>query len=312
MSIICGMKLSFIKLVTAFLLFFPVIGAATVVRMQTSLGVVDVQLFDSAAPLTVANFLSYVDSGAYNRSFIHRSAPSFVVQGGSYALTGTNNAISAIATNPPVVNEFSPSRSNVRGTVAMAKVAGDPNSATSQWFFNLADNSANLDSQNGGFTVFGQVVGAGMSVVDTIGALSLFSASTQYDAIVAATPFFSSLKDLPLATPVTGSSLTTKNLVIINSVSSNRSNTTASDSDRVFNYLEAVYPQYVSPANTLSPVGPISATFSGYYYRYYAATNAYVGTSNGTLYYMGPASQNQIVALGPVSGFLAEAVTKGY
>ncbi len=306
------MKLSFIKLVIAFIMFFPVVGAATVVRMQTSLGVVDIQLFDSAAPLTVANFLSYVDSGAYNRSFIHRSEPGFIVQGGGIALTGANNTLSYIATNPPVMNEFSPSRSNLRGTVAMAKVADNPNSATSQWFFNVANNSAALDGQNGGFTVFGQVLQRSMSVVDAIAALPLLSASQQFDAVVAATPFFSSLKELPLAAPVTGSLLTTNNLVIISSVSSNRSSITASDSDRLFNYLEAAYPEYVSPANTLSPTSPISATFSGYYYRYYSATNAYIGTSNGTLYYLGPASQNQIIALGPVSGFLAEATAKGY
>ncbi len=307
------MKLSFIKLVIASLLFFPFQGSATVARMKTSLGVVDIQLFDSAAPLTVANFLNYVNSGVYNRSFIHRSVPGFVIQGGAIALTGTNNTLTTIVTNPPVTNEFSPSRPNVRGTIAMAKVSDDPNSATSQWFFNLGDNSATLDARNnGGFTVFGQVIGKGMSVVDAIGALPLLSASTQYDAIVAAMPFFSSFKELPLAAPVTGPTLTTKNLVIINSVSSNKSSTNITDSDRVFNYLEALYPEYVEPANTLAPTGPISAFSSGYYYRYYPITNSYVASSNGMLYYMGPASQNQIIALWPLSEVLAEAVAKGY
>jgi len=70
-----------------------------------------------------------------------------------------------------VPNEFSPSRSNVRGTIAMAKLDGDPDSATNEWFINLGDNSANLDKQNGGFTVFGRVLDPGMDVVDTIAAL---------------------------------------------------------------------------------------------------------------------------------------------
>lgn len=70
------------------------------------------------------------------------------------------------------MNEFSPTRSNVRATVAMAKVGGNPDSATSQFFVNLADNSANLDNQNGGFTVFATVV-EGMDVVDTIAAVAV-------------------------------------------------------------------------------------------------------------------------------------------
>lgn len=313
MSIIQRMKLSFTRLVLAFLLFFPVVGSTSIVRMQTSLGVIDVQLFDSAAPLTVANFLSYVDSGAYNRSFIHRSVPGFVIQGGNIALTGTNNTLTSIVTRPPVANEFSTSRPNVRGTIAMAKVSGDPNSATSQWFFNLVDNSTTLGSlNNGGFTVFGQVLGKGMAVVDAMAALPLLSASAQYNAVVAAAPFFSTIKELPLAAPVIGSTLTIKNLVILNSVSSNSLSTNMTDSDRVFNYLEAVYPEYIAPANTLAPIGPISAVFSTYYYRYYPTTNSYIATSNGTVYYMGPASQNQIIALWPLSDVLAEAVAKGY
>ena len=120
----------------------------TLVRMQTSLGLIDIELFNAAtqAPLTVKNFLSYINSGAYNQSFIHRNEPSsrFIIQGGGYVLNG--NSIAAIVTSPSVSNEFSPSRSNVRGTIAMAKLGNDPNSATSQWFFNLADNSSNLDN----------------------------------------------------------------------------------------------------------------------------------------------------------------------
>jgi Peptidyl-prolyl cis-trans isomerase (rotamase) - cyclophilin family len=289
---------------------------ATVVRVQTSLGIIDVRLFDSETPLTVANFLKYVDSGAYNRSLIHRSVPGFavhVIQGGGISLAGANNSLGPIAANPPVTNEYSSSRSNMRGTIAMAKVAGDANSATSQWFFNLVDNSQFLDERNnGGFTVFGQVIEKGMSVADAIGGLPLLSSSPQYDAIIAATPFFASFKELPLATPATGSSLQTNNLVLISTITSNRSSTPVSDSDRLFSYLEGAYPEYLSPANPLSSTTPISATASGYYYRYYPASKAYIGTANETVYYLGPLSQNQVITLGSLSDWLKTAATAGY
>jgi peptidyl-prolyl cis-trans isomerase A (cyclophilin A) len=113
--------------------------------------------------------------------------------------------VSAIAQNPPVVNEFDSSRSNVRGTIAMAKLGGDPNSATSGWFFNLADNSTNLDFQNGGFTVFGKVIGNGMDVVDAIAALPVYNAGGAFT-------------DLPLI-GYTGGSITGANLVMVTNVS---------------------------------------------------------------------------------------------
>ena len=143
---------------------------ATNVIIATPLGDVDVDLFEDAAPATVANFLSYVNNGSYVDSFIHRSVPGFVVQGGGFTFKG--GVVAAIPTAPPVINE--PGLSNVRGTIAMAKVGGNPNSATSQWFINLADNPG-LDTDNGGFTVFGQVTGAGMTVIDAIAALPIWT-----------------------------------------------------------------------------------------------------------------------------------------
>ncbi|MFC3123106.1 peptidylprolyl isomerase [Agaribacter flavus] len=145
---------------------------ATEVQIQTVLGNINVALFDEATPETVDNFLLYVNSGTYANTVFHRSVPSFIVQSGGFAFNGTVPP-DPIPTNPPVINE--PEFSNVRGTIAMAKLGGDPNSATSQWFINLNDNSANLDVQNGGFTVFGQVIGDGMEVVDAIAALPIFS-----------------------------------------------------------------------------------------------------------------------------------------
>ena len=110
-----------------------------------------------------------MDAGEYVGTVIHRSIPGFIWQGGGFELAGDPIQAVPIPTFAPIANEFG--ASNIRGTIAMAKVDGDPNSATSQWFFNLADNSANLNNQNGGFTVFGEVVGTGMDVVDLIAGL---------------------------------------------------------------------------------------------------------------------------------------------
>src|SRR5450432_212207 len=105
------------------------------VRFHTDLGDIDVTLLQDVAPNNVANFLGYVNPGIYDNSFFHRSIPSFVIQGGGY--TFTNNQPTPLAQHAAVVNEFH--ASNKRGTLAMAKVAGNPNSATNQWFFNESD-----------------------------------------------------------------------------------------------------------------------------------------------------------------------------
>lgn len=141
-------------------------------QFQTVLGDFEVNLFDQTTTATVDNFLAYVEDGAYSDIVIHRSVNGFVVQGGGFSYDG-DLPLNSVQTTSPVVNE--PLYSNVRGTIAMAKLGGNPNSATSQWFFNLADNSANLDAQNGGFTVFGQVTGNGMAIVDAMAALNEFN-----------------------------------------------------------------------------------------------------------------------------------------
>ncbi len=149
----------------------PDLHVNTLLRMQTSMGNIELELFDDAAPQTVANFLNYVNDGDYRNTIIHRSIPGFVIQGGGYQLQTGSPRLVPVPTDPPVVNE--PGISNTRGTLAMAKQPGDPNSATSQWFINLADNSSNLDQQNGGFTVFGQVLD--MAPVDAIAAVPTFN-----------------------------------------------------------------------------------------------------------------------------------------
>jgi peptidyl-prolyl cis-trans isomerase A (cyclophilin A) len=134
-------------------------------------GVIRMEMFNDLAPLTVQNFLSYVENvnarGDYDDTFFHRSVSNFVLQGGGFE---TRDFDEHIPVGLAVHNEFDASRSNTRGTIAMAKTGLGPHTATSEFFFNLGNNSANLDNQNGGFTVFGRVV-AGMDVVDAIAAL---------------------------------------------------------------------------------------------------------------------------------------------
>jgi len=143
---------------------------ATIVEFQTSQGNFQVNLFDQTTPKTVDNFLQYIDEQHYTNSVVHRVSPGFVVQGGGFTFEG-DWPLSRIETNPAVINE--PVYSNVKGTIAMAKLGGNPNSATDQWFFNLANNASNLDLQNSGFTVFGQVIGDGMTTVEKIAGLEL-------------------------------------------------------------------------------------------------------------------------------------------
>ena len=148
-------------------------------------GVTNVLLFDregAGAPATVANFTNYVEDNDYVNSIIHRSIPGFIVQGGGF--TASNDLqIGEVPADEAVVNEFSPDRSNTRGTIAMAKLGNDPNSATNQWFFNLGDNSANLDNQNGGFTVFGEVLTEDdLAPVDAIASLPTIPATGENPA----------------------------------------------------------------------------------------------------------------------------------
>ncbi len=150
----------------------------TMLRLNTSSGAVNVELFDKQAPRTVANFLNYVTSGRYTESIFHRSAKlpggtPFVLQSGGFTFNTNPSRLDPIATDPAVQNEPDPTnRSNLRGTLAMAKLGTDPNSATDQFFFNLGDNSGNLNNQNGGFTVFGKVVSAAdQQVVDALAAI---------------------------------------------------------------------------------------------------------------------------------------------
>ena len=119
---------------------------------------IDFLLFRERTPVTIANFLGYVNRGDYTNMIVHRLVPGFVIQGGGFTIVnGIDGEISAdsVATQPTIRNEFGVS--NTLGTISMAKLGGNPDSATSQWFISTGANSDNLDSQNGGFTVFGVV-----------------------------------------------------------------------------------------------------------------------------------------------------------
>ena len=120
------------------------------------------ELFINEAPITVANFLEYVDSGFYNGLIFHRVMNEFMIQGG-----GFDQDKNQMETNDPIVNESSNGISNVRGTIAMAR-KGESDSATAQFFINQVDNDF-LDKVNDGigYCVFGQVV-SGLETVDTI------------------------------------------------------------------------------------------------------------------------------------------------
>jgi|GEM_PF-3232623 len=137
-----------------------------VVQFDTDLGKFNVELNATAAPVTVTNFLSYVNAGRYTNSFFHRSVPGFVIQGGGFYATQNLPAVPASA---PIVLESS--LLNARGTIAMART-DQPNTATSQWFINTVDNSTTLPpGTSGGYAVFGRVLGSGMSVADAIAGL---------------------------------------------------------------------------------------------------------------------------------------------
>lgn len=144
----------------------PTDAGNPVVEINTDYGNIYIELYPDVAPVTVDNFLGYVSRGDYDGTFFHRHVQGFVLQGGGWTYDQNRTPRTEhIEAQDPIVNEFQ--LSNLEWTVAMAKLGGDPDSATSEWFINLDDNSQNLDNQNGGFTVFGEVVG-GRDVVTTI------------------------------------------------------------------------------------------------------------------------------------------------
>jgi cyclophilin family peptidyl-prolyl cis-trans isomerase len=186
--------------------------AESAVRVNTTFGDMDFILFDTATPATVANFMNYLNAGKYADVAFHRSIAGFVIQGGGFKGAGTGSDFTSVATNPPVVNE--PGIGNEYGTIAMAKIGGNPDSATSQFFVSLDDNRANLDYQNGGFTVFGRVAGDGMTVAEMIASLPKDTYDLFLDGSASATPF----QNFPLNVPSMPAPMDQTKLAKINSV----------------------------------------------------------------------------------------------
>ncbi len=149
-----------------------------IVVMETSLGTIEIELNRDKAPITVENFVNYVEDGYYDGLSFHRIIRGFMIQGGGLDSTGEYKE-----TRAPIAIESQNGLKNVRGAIAMAR-SSDPNSATSQFFINTVNNE-NLDypSFDGyGYTVFGLVI-SGMEVVDAIEAVATDTRDTPYGSM---------------------------------------------------------------------------------------------------------------------------------
>lgn len=139
------------------------------IKIQTNHGDIYLELFADKAPITVANFLKYVDENFYTNTLFHRVMAGFMIQGGGFTTTFERKP-----THATIINEADNGLSNLRGTIAMARTP-DPNSATAQFFINVADNTfldfKNKTPEGYGYAVFGKVT-RGMEVVDTIAKLA--------------------------------------------------------------------------------------------------------------------------------------------
>lgn len=146
----------------------PAVQAANpIVVIDTSMGPIKVELLEDKAPITVKNFLDYIDKKQYDGTIFHRVMDGFMIQGGGFEPDGKN--MKEKETGKPIKNEAGNGLSNLRGTLAMART-NDPDSATAQFFINVVNNNRSLDrspNTGAGYAVFGRVVD-GMDVVDKI------------------------------------------------------------------------------------------------------------------------------------------------
>lgn len=208
--------------------FHSIAYSAEIVRLNIDYGnppiphILDLELFDDVTPLTTNNFLNYVNSGKYDGSFFTRSLSGFIIQTGGFTFRPVSPEINflhpddtppinvPLETSSPVDNEYLlTTLTNQRGTIAMAKLSHDPNSATTEWFINLADNRENLDNQNGGFTVFGQIIDDAITTADEI--------SFSPIAAIAGSVLGSAFSNLPVINWTFGDPIFQKNLIMITS-----------------------------------------------------------------------------------------------
>lgn len=170
------MKRAFL-LISCFLLLLGTAYAGPVVEMKTSLGTIQIELNEDKAPLTVNNFLAYVDKEFYDGTIYHRVIRNFMIQGGGFDLSEKRKDPLA-----PIKNEASNGLKNQRGSISMART-GVVDSATSQFFINLVDNNSlnhrGTSSRDFGYAVFGQVID-GMDVVEKIGKVKTISKSSLF------------------------------------------------------------------------------------------------------------------------------------
>jgi peptidyl-prolyl cis-trans isomerase B (cyclophilin B) len=140
----------------------PAMAANPIVVVETSMGTVKIELFEEKAPVTVKNFLAYVDDKFYDGTVFHRVIPNFMIQGG-----GFEPGMKQKETKKPIKNEASNGLSNNKYTIAMARTM-DPDSATAQFFINVKDNKfLDKSAESDGYAVFGKVI-EGADVVDKI------------------------------------------------------------------------------------------------------------------------------------------------
>ncbi len=172
--------------------------ATTLVDIETNRGTIRVALNGAKAPITVANFLKYVDEGFYDQTIFHRIIAGFMIQGGGYTEDFQKKSTAAA-----IQNEANNGLNNARGTIAMARTS-EPHSATAQFFINHGDNR-NLDHRSEtmhgwGYTVFGEVTD-GMDVVDQIAILPTGSGGPFRSDVPREAVVINSIKRVPVATP---------------------------------------------------------------------------------------------------------------
>ncbi|NBR06807.1 MAG: hypothetical protein EBT92_13685 [Planctomycetes bacterium] len=232
----------------------------TTLTFNTSQGAIDVTLLDSAAPVSVTNFLSYVQNGSYTNDLFHRMAnlsgstgPSQILQGGQFttnSVSGVVNSFTDVATYQPIANEFDPSRPNSVGSLAMARTSA-LDSATSQFYFNLTDNTSSLGQTGNGYAVFGNVANSA-----SLANLQSFATSYTPQAGTIITTTTNPVASLPALTganpavPNDPVGTATTNLAIINSITGSPTG--------YLNYLVSSS----DPSIVNASIGSLNGTFS--------------------------------------------------